>query len=473
MRNARTFAHDLKGNKPRMAWSADNLYSLIARSTLPNFVRETTFRATALTMYQQRWRSKRLLRSYHGDWLPEKRFKRWFLPTALPALLRDAVPSSKSTAAGARDRLALSRSASSSASGESLLPGFGQDEPSADQQMPVASLFVREIERRLDTAVFRACFARSVYEARSLVVHGHVKLNGFRMRNPNTLLNPGDLISVDPASIPMLSPKLRTGLFRNGGSAAFGDDAATEPIKRTSRPVNAKNAKAKERTKEREQNKEVKEASSARDEGKDVGEGEAAAAKNLAEEPIPQQTEKKVQLSPRRPPSLPAGVEPFVLPAYAATQMFIPGNIEVSFKTCSFIYVRHPTILKKKATLNDRGAFSGPIRKDAAFNSDLPSPYPAGGEMFSLAWEYYVKNSPRVRSDLRRQRETARVGKDGFERERAKTKWGFRRAIRRGTLGIYSPGGRIAPYDVGVSPKTPGSKPLMGKTPHPSRTARP
>ncbi|CEH18182.1 37S RIBOSOMAL PROTEIN NAM9, MITOCHONDRIAL [Ceraceosorus bombacis] len=399
MRNARTFAHDLKGNKPRMAWSADNLYSLIARSTVPNFVRETTFRATALTMYQQRWRSKRLLRSYHGDWLPEKRFKRWFLPTALPALLRDAIPSSKSTAAGARDRLALSRSASSSASGKPLLPGFGHDEPSADQQMPVASLFVREIERRLDTAVFRACFARSVYEARSLVVHGHVNLNGFRMRNPNTLLNPGDLISVDPTSIPMLSPKLRTGLFRNGGSAAFGDDVATEPVKRTTRPVNAKNSKGKERAKEREQTKEVKEASSARDESKDVGKEEAA-AKNLAEEHLPQQTQKKVQLSPRRPPLLPAGVEP-------------------------------------------------------------------------LAWEYYVKNSPRVRSDLRRQRETARVGKDGFERERAKTKWGFRRAIRRGTLGIYSPGGRIAPYDVGVSPKTPGPKPLMGKTPHPSRTARP
>lgn len=48
-------------------------------------------------------------------------------------------------------------------------------------KMPIASLFVREVERRLDTAVFRSCFATSIYEARSFVVQGKVKLNGVRV----------------------------------------------------------------------------------------------------------------------------------------------------------------------------------------------------------------------------------------------------------------------------------------------------
>lgn len=43
---------------------------------------------------------------------------------------------------------------------------------------PVGSLMFQEVERRLDVLVFRCCFAHSVYEARRLVIHGYVKLNG-------------------------------------------------------------------------------------------------------------------------------------------------------------------------------------------------------------------------------------------------------------------------------------------------------
>ena len=46
---------------------------------------------------------------------------------------------------------------------------------------PVGSLMLGEVERRIDTVVFRACFAHSVYEARRLVVHGDVLLNGKRV----------------------------------------------------------------------------------------------------------------------------------------------------------------------------------------------------------------------------------------------------------------------------------------------------
>lgn len=43
---------------------------------------------------------------------------------------------------------------------------------------PVGSLMFGEIERRIDTVIFRACFAESIYEARRLVIHGDVMLNG-------------------------------------------------------------------------------------------------------------------------------------------------------------------------------------------------------------------------------------------------------------------------------------------------------
>ena len=43
---------------------------------------------------------------------------------------------------------------------------------------PVGSLMFSEVERRIDVFLFRACFAHSVYEARRLVIHGNVMLNG-------------------------------------------------------------------------------------------------------------------------------------------------------------------------------------------------------------------------------------------------------------------------------------------------------
>ncbi len=48
---------------------------------------------------------------------------------------------------------------------------------------PVGSLMFTEVERRLDVFVFRCCFAHSVYEARRLIIHGYVKLNGRTVRS--------------------------------------------------------------------------------------------------------------------------------------------------------------------------------------------------------------------------------------------------------------------------------------------------
>jgi len=75
-----------------------------------------------------------------------------------------------------------------------------------DVDMPldkVLSLDVRSIlERRLQTIVLRLGIARTIYEARQLIVHGHIAINGVRVTSPGYLV-PRDLedkISLAPTS---------------------------------------------------------------------------------------------------------------------------------------------------------------------------------------------------------------------------------------------------------------------------------
>jgi small subunit ribosomal protein S4 len=52
------------------------------------------------------------------------------------------------------------------------------------------------LERRLDNAVYRLGFADSRNQARQLVQHGHIDLNGRRTKASSALVKPGDVISV-------------------------------------------------------------------------------------------------------------------------------------------------------------------------------------------------------------------------------------------------------------------------------------
>lgn len=61
--------------------------------------------------------------------------------------------------------------------------GRGKDEkPGRSNKSPKATPYMSMVyypqERRLDTAIFRALFASSARQARQMVVHGHVKVNG-------------------------------------------------------------------------------------------------------------------------------------------------------------------------------------------------------------------------------------------------------------------------------------------------------
>ncbi len=52
------------------------------------------------------------------------------------------------------------------------------------------------LERRLDTVVFRANFAPTMFAARQLVNHGHVLVNGRRVNIPSYRLAEGDVVEI-------------------------------------------------------------------------------------------------------------------------------------------------------------------------------------------------------------------------------------------------------------------------------------
>ncbi|KAK4684504.1 hypothetical protein P7C73_g5673, partial [Tremellales sp. Uapishka_1] len=175
---------------PRMSWAPENLYNMWQRTEGP-LARQTDIRRSPLTLFQQRWRAKQLSRGYHGDHIGQTKFERWYLPESLPSIHESSTPASsiskwvegREKNGGRRDREKTS---------------------SAAGRAPVGTMMFSQVERRLDVLVFRSCFATSVWQARSYVVHGKVKLNGEIVRNPNTLLEPGDLFTVNPEAIPML-----------------------------------------------------------------------------------------------------------------------------------------------------------------------------------------------------------------------------------------------------------------------------
>lgn len=52
------------------------------------------------------------------------------------------------------------------------------------------------LETRLDTIVYRAGFARTMAQARQLVRHGHVEVNGRKVDIPSYAVRPGDVVAI-------------------------------------------------------------------------------------------------------------------------------------------------------------------------------------------------------------------------------------------------------------------------------------
>src|SRR6056297_2355399 len=66
-------------------------------------------------------------------------------------------------------------------------------------------IFMQLLECRLDALVLRAGFARSIYAARQLVSHGHIRVNGQKVNIASYGVRVGDEISVKEKSKKMES----------------------------------------------------------------------------------------------------------------------------------------------------------------------------------------------------------------------------------------------------------------------------
>ncbi|KAJ6551428.1 hypothetical protein B0H19DRAFT_1157605 [Mycena capillaripes] len=270
---------------PRMSWTPKNLYNMVQRTVSGRKKAELNFDRTDDTLFQQRWKCKAVVRAYHGDLINEKIFKRWYLPDYLP----DVRPRRK---VFGDDKAQLQEFAN-----RRMKERAQEKEEENKGLAPIGSLMFAEVERRLDVLIFRSCFAHSIYEARRLVIHGNVLLNGKRHYNANTRLAPGDMFAVKPSAIKFLQPQK---------TSEESDNVVDHP-------------------------------------------------------------------------DAPGGLTPFNLPFYASPWIFIPAYLEVSFSTCAAVYVRHPTA---------RPGYS-----------EIPTPYDADGDVIRNAWEWYMQNRPRKRTE--------------------------------------------------------------------------
>ncbi|KAI8622653.1 hypothetical protein BC830DRAFT_1249602 [Chytriomyces sp. MP71] len=135
----------------RMSWNKLNTYVLATKKPV-DFGRRSVF--------QQKWIAKRELRAYHVPNITEDQLLKRHWKSQLP--LRQL-----------------------SVKEQESLP-------------PVQALAFGELERRLDVVVFRSHFASSIFEARTTVVHGHVRVNGEKCPYPARRLLPGDMVTINP-----------------------------------------------------------------------------------------------------------------------------------------------------------------------------------------------------------------------------------------------------------------------------------
>lgn len=77
---------------------------------------------------------------------------------------------------------------------------------------------VIELERRLDALLLRSGLARTIYQSRQMVVHGHIEVNGAKVDKPSFRVRPEDVVTVRERS----RSKTLFEVARAGGFAPEG-----------------------------------------------------------------------------------------------------------------------------------------------------------------------------------------------------------------------------------------------------------
>ena len=69
-------------------------------------------------------------------------------------------------------------------------------EGAAEVKGATGEVLLQNLERRLDNTVYRAGFAKSRSQARQLVAHGHITVNGKMTKTPSYAIKAGDTVAV-------------------------------------------------------------------------------------------------------------------------------------------------------------------------------------------------------------------------------------------------------------------------------------
>ncbi len=77
-------------------------------------------------------------------------------------------------------------------------------------------MLISDLETRLDALVLRSGFARTIYQARQAVSHGHIRVDGRRVDKPSYRVRPGQVIEVSERSRRMLP-------FEEAAQGAFAE----------------------------------------------------------------------------------------------------------------------------------------------------------------------------------------------------------------------------------------------------------
>lgn len=117
------------------------------------------------TFFQQKWIAKAFTRGYHGEHVKERQWERMFSRRLLSVV--NMTPEYMATNDG-----------SEQATGRGSGLQTTNRAPDEVKRTPYMQMTFAPLERRLDTAIFRALFASSARQARQMVVHGGVKVNG-------------------------------------------------------------------------------------------------------------------------------------------------------------------------------------------------------------------------------------------------------------------------------------------------------
>ncbi|RMY17626.1 hypothetical protein D0867_05897 [Hortaea werneckii] len=201
--------HGLKKPKVRQDWSKETLYNLSRLVTPP---------AANKTFFQQKWMAKSMTRAYHNPYVREGQWTRMF-DRRLPSVV-----SMNHQYLARHDG---SEQATGRGSGAEEAPVMRYDgergQEKRIEKTPYMHMTFYPLERRLDTAIWRALFASSVKQARQFVVHGWVKVNGKRMVYPGYQLNPGDMFQVDPERV-----MFATGARKKKKTSAVSDQDGRE-----------------------------------------------------------------------------------------------------------------------------------------------------------------------------------------------------------------------------------------------------